>query len=52
VVCPVDQAFALHAVWPKAELQIIANAGHAATEPSIIDALVSATRDMARRLTT
>jgi len=50
VVCPVDQAFALHAVWPQAELQIISNAGHAATEPGIIDALVSATRDMARRL--
>jgi len=50
VVCPVDQAFALHAVWPQAELQIIPNAGHAASEPSIIDALVSATRDMARRL--
>ena len=50
VVCPIDQAFALHAVWPQAELQIIANAGHAASEPAIIDALVSATRDMARRL--
>jgi len=50
VVCPVDQAFALHAAWPQAELQVIANAGHAASEPAIIDALVSATRDMARRL--
>ncbi len=50
VVCPVDQAFALHAAWPQAELQVIANAGHAASEPGIIDALVSATRDMARRL--
>lgn len=50
VVCPVDQALALHAAWPQAELQIIANAGHAASEPGIIDALVSATRDMARRL--
>jgi len=50
VVCPVDQAFALHAAWPQAELQVIANAGHAASEPGIIDALVSATRDMARRI--
>jgi len=50
VVCPVDQAFALHAAWPQAELQIIANAGHAASEQGIVDALVSATRDMARRL--
>ena len=52
VVCPVDQALALHAAWPQAELQVIANAGHAASEPGIIDALVSATRDMARRLAT
>jgi len=50
VVCPVDQALALHAAWPQAELQVIANAGHAASEPGIIDALVSATRDMARRI--
>ena len=50
VVCPVDQAFDLHAVWPQAELQVIPNAGHAASEPGIIDALVSATRDMARRI--
>jgi len=50
VVCPVDQALALHAVWPQAELQIIANAGHAASEPGIVDALVSATRDMAKRI--
>jgi len=50
MVCPVDQALALHAAWPQAELQVIADAGHAASEPSIIDALVSATRDMARRL--
>ncbi|MCK4744072.1 MAG: prolyl aminopeptidase [Sulfuriflexus sp.] len=52
VVCPVDQALALYAAWPQAELQIIANAGHAASEPGIIDALVSATRDMARRIGT
>jgi len=50
VVCPVDQALALHAAWPQAELQVIADAGHAASEPGIIDALVSATQDMARRL--
>lgn len=50
VVCPVDQAVALAAAWPRAELQIIADAGHAASEPGIIDALVSATRDMARKL--
>lgn len=50
VVCAVDNATALHAVMPHAELQIIADAGHAASEPGIVDALVSATRDFARIL--
>lgn len=50
VVCAVDNALALHAVWPQADLHIISDAGHAASEPGIVDALVSATRDMARKL--
>lgn len=50
VVCTVDNALALHAAWPQADLHIIHDAGHAASEPGIIDALVSATRDMARKL--
>jgi proline iminopeptidase len=43
MVCPVDQAHALQAAWPAAELEIIADAGHAASEPGIVDALVRAT---------
>jgi proline iminopeptidase len=43
VVCPFMNAWDLHRAWPEAELQIIANAGHAATEPGIADALVRAT---------
>lgn len=50
VVCAVDNALALHSVWPQADLHIISDAGHAASEPGIVDALVSATRDMARKL--
>ncbi|MGD8515169.1 MAG: prolyl aminopeptidase [Granulosicoccaceae bacterium] len=50
VVCAVDNALALHEAWPQAELHIIPDAGHAASEPGIVDALVSATRDMARKL--
>lgn len=50
VVCAVDNALALHGVWPQADLHIIQDAGHAASEPGIIDALVSATRDMARKI--
>ena len=49
VVCPVDQAWALHQAWPQAELKIIGDAGHSATEPGIVDALVRATQKMALR---
>ncbi len=50
VVCPVIQAFELHAAWPQAELQIIPEAGHAASEPGICAALVRATDKFARLL--
>ncbi len=48
-VCPLDNAFALHRVWHESELHIIRDAGHSSREPSIVDALVRATRDMAYR---
>jgi proline iminopeptidase len=41
--CPFGQAWTLHRAWPEAELQLIADAGHSATEPGIVDALVRAT---------
>ncbi len=50
VVCPVDQAYALHRAWPQAWLEIIPDAGHSATEPGIAAALVRATDEMASRL--
>jgi len=50
MVCPVDQAIALHQAWPEAELKIIADAGHSALETGIVDALVRATNQMAGRL--
>ena len=43
VVCPLDQAYALHKAWPKSELQIIRDAGHSACELGIINALIAAT---------
>jgi proline iminopeptidase len=43
VVCPVKNAFDLHAVLPKAELKIIPDAGHAVDEPGILKALIDAT---------
>lgn len=48
VVCPLDNALALHRHWPEAELFIIRDAGHSASEPGNTDALVRATTEMAR----
>jgi proline iminopeptidase len=43
VVTPAISAYELAQAWPAAQLQIIADAGHTATEPGIQDALVRAT---------
>ena len=43
VICPVMNAWDLHRAWPEATLRIIPDAGHAATEPGIVDALITAT---------
>lgn len=48
MVCPLDGALALHQAWPKSNLQIIRDAGHSAHESGIVDALVHATKDMAK----
>ena len=48
VVCPLDNALALHNAWPEAELCIVREAGHSATEPGITDALIRATNQMRR----
>ncbi len=49
VVTPLKNAFDLKAVWPEAELRIVANAGHAMTEPGIRHELVAATRRFSQR---
>ncbi len=49
VVCPLSQAFALHQAWPQAHYTVAPASGHSATEPEIIHALITATRDMAQR---
>ncbi len=43
VVCPVRNAFDLHRHWPEAQLEIVADAGHAVDEPGIVNALIAAT---------
>lgn len=42
-VTPVRTAWALHQAWPEAAFTIVADAGHAQTEPGIADALIRAT---------
>lgn len=43
VVCPAKSAWDLHVAWPEADLHIVPDAGHAASEPGIVHELVSAT---------
>jgi proline iminopeptidase len=43
MVCPPLSAYRLHQAWPQAKLQMIADAGHAGTEPGTAAALVAAT---------
>lgn len=43
VVCPPLSAYRLHQAWPEAKFHMIADAGHAALEPGIAAALVTAT---------
>lgn len=42
VVCPAKSAWELHQAWPESQLQIIADAGHSASEPGIRSALIAA----------
>ena len=42
VVTPLESAWLLKRAWSEAKLEIIGDAGHASTEPGIIDALVRA----------
>ena len=46
---PVAIAWDLHQAWPEAELNVISDAGHAMSEPGIIDGLVRATEKFKHR---
>jgi proline iminopeptidase len=43
VVTPVKNAWDLHKAWPRAGLRIVPDAGHAGTEPGILDAVIETT---------
>lgn len=48
--CPARYAYALHMAWPEADFHLIEGAGHAWTEPGILDQLVAATDRFAGKL--
>lgn len=50
LICPLENAVQLQQAWPASQLRVIADAGHAATEPGIANALLRATQEMARRV--
>ena len=43
VVTPLESAWALKTAWPEVRFDIVWDAGHASTEPGIVDGLVRAT---------
>jgi proline iminopeptidase len=49
VICPPNSAFRLNQAWPGAVLKVISNAGHAAMEPGIATALVTATEQFKQK---
>jgi proline iminopeptidase len=50
LTCTLDAAWALHGKIPGAELTIVRDGGHLASEPAMVDALVNATDAMSVRL--
>jgi proline iminopeptidase len=50
LICPLRSAWELHRAWPRAQLEIIPDAGHAAFESGIRRALVAATDRFAGEL--
>ena len=49
ICCPPSSAWALKQAWPEVDLRIVHDAGHAASEPGIVDGLVRATDEFAGR---
>jgi proline iminopeptidase len=47
--CPARYAYQLHKAWLQADFHLIEGAGHAYNEPGILDALINATDQYARK---
>jgi proline iminopeptidase len=50
LLCPPLSAHALAQAWPDCRLRLIAGAGHSASEPAILEALLAAIRELGQRL--
>ncbi|MBB4632799.1 prolyl aminopeptidase [Sphingosinicella soli] len=48
MACPARTAYELHKAWPEAEFYVIEGAGHAYSEPGILDRLIRTTDGYAR----
>jgi proline iminopeptidase len=49
MACPPVTAWDLHKAWPQAEFHMLENAGHAYSEPAILDRLIRSTDKFARK---
>ncbi len=47
ICTPMATAWELHRSWPEADFRLVPDAGHASSEPGIVDALVRATDEFA-----
>ena len=50
MVCPLNNALDLHNHWTNSALHIVREAGHSASEPGNIDALIRASQEIAKKL--
>jgi proline iminopeptidase len=50
MITPLDNSYRLQRAWPKSELTIVRDAGHASSEPALTDSVVQATDRMAKLL--
>ena len=48
--CPAKNAWALHKAWPESEFYLVEGAGHAYSEPGILDRLIYATDKFAGKV--
>lgn len=50
MICPLEQAYALHKAWDKADFFVVQGVGHSAGEPGISAALIEASDGMLKKL--